>query len=148
MHPSTYIHTLILLLAVVVLSGCGTAPTSTLHTRSQIREATALGESPATLPEVKLQVGERVKAYRSRPGLLMGYWGYIPSLRAEDPSIVKCETVPAGRGFDTYLTGLREGTTKIYRANGLVPEPEQRRAHEAMGAETYFYTLQVETSME
>jgi hypothetical protein len=101
--------------------------------------------APSTpLPEVTIQVGERVKAYESRPGLLTGYWGYIPSLLAKDPGMVKCETVPAGRGYDTYLTGLREGVTKIYRANGLVPETEQRQNLEAMSTESYFYILLVE----
>ena len=146
MYPIVY--ALFLSIAAFAFSGCGTVTTSTLHTRSQIRDAETMTGNLAALPEATIEIGSRVKAYQSKPGLLSAYWGYIPSLMAEDPSIVKCETVPVGRGYVTYLEGLKEGVTKIYRTNGLVPAPEQCSERERVGFKNYFYTLRVESTGE
>lgn len=79
-------------------------------------------------------------AYKNRTGFPPMFGGYIPSLVAEDPDIVRADMVSVSGGADTYLTGLKPGTTKIYRANGMV-NPETQR--ENIQPRAYLYTVEV-----
>jgi hypothetical protein len=80
-------------------------------------------------------------AYKNRAGFPPMFGGYIPSLVAEDPEIVRADLVSVSGGADTFLTGLKPGVTKIYQANGFV-EPEFQR--ENITPRTFLYTVRVE----
>ena len=111
-------HLLTLLLLSATITSCGYVSKSTVHTRKDLR---AFNQTPSqTLPPVTLKVGERIWAYKNRVGFPPMVGGFIPSLLAHDPRIVKAELVDQTRGFDTYLIGLKPGVTRVHLVNGLV----------------------------
>ena len=113
-HPSSMLRFLILI--PLFLPSCSPVSKSTLHTSKAWK---AYKKESEPLPSVTLKTGERTLAYQSRTGFPPMFGGYIPSLIATDSEIVKAEFVPLDGGSDTYLTGLKPGTTKIYYANGM-----------------------------
>lgn len=131
---------LIVACGAIFLTSCGYVSKSTLHTK-QVEEAVIKSRGQSVeLPAVVLKRGVRTLAYKHRIGYPPIPGGYIPSLLAKDTSILKVELVPQGRGYDTYLTGLRGGETKVYYVNGMV-SPQYSR--ENIGKDAVFYRVLV-----
>ena len=127
-----------LLLSTALLASCGPTSKSTVHSS---KEWKAHKNNSTPLPSVTLKIGERTLAYRNRIGFPPMFGGYIPSLVTENPEIAKIDLVPQNGGAETYLTGLKPGTTKIYQANGMVKPDHQR---ENITPRAFLYSVQVE----
>ena len=101
----------LILITCFALTGCMGGVTCYLHDCHRT-------DNP--LPTVELKLGEKTKAVKDVRGYFPGgyLWGFI----AVDPSIVKIEYERKGRKIDIYLTGIKEGKTKVYYVNHLVFE--------------------------
>ncbi|YCM46180.1 hypothetical protein V2O64_09130 [Verrucomicrobiaceae bacterium 227] len=122
----------------LLLTSCGHTSKSTVHSG---REWHAHKNNNTPLPSVTLKLGERTLAYKNRLGFPPIWGGYIPSLLAENPTVVKAELISVRGGFDTYLTGLKPGITRISRANGIGSRATKR---EHLDPKAFLYTVRVE----
>ena len=127
----------LILLSVFLLASCGYTSRSTLHSG---KDWNAFKNNSSPLPSVTLKVNERKLAYKNRVGFPPMFGGYIPSLIAGDPEVVKVGQIPLSRGTDIYLTGIKTGTTRIYQANGMTIPRHQR---ESISPDSYLYTVTV-----
>lgn len=127
-----------LLLSTVLLASCGPTSKSTVHSS---KEWKAFKNNSTPLPAVTLKKGIITDAYKNRTGFPPMFGGYIPSLVAEDPEIVRADMVSVSGGADTSLTGLKPGTTRIFQTNGMV-NPEIQRA--TINPRAFLYTVTVE----
>ena len=127
-----------LILLPLLLTSCGPTSKSTLHSS---KEWKAFKKNSTPLPSVTLKKGIITDAYKYRTGFPPMFGGYIPSLVAEDPEIVKANTSSTSGGFDTSLIGQNPGTTRIFQANGMV-KPEHQRVN--LNPRAFLYTVRVE----
>lgn len=100
----------------VMLAGCINFR-STLHSSSDWNAFRS--RKVSELPDASITVGKRQLAFDH--SILMTVpmgGGYVGTLIAEDPSIVRIDFNEAARR--TYLTGLRPGRTRMYLVNGYV----------------------------
>ena len=100
----------------LMLAGC-------INYRSTLHNSSAWSafqsRKVSELPDASISVGKRQLAFDHSILVTIPIGGgYVGTLIAEDPSIVRIDFNEAARR--TYLTGLRPGRTRMYLVNGYV----------------------------